>query len=311
MGAWAEIRDRGGDLLTSVERWYVSDPVERVPTGIAPLDDALGGGLVPRPYYVGGAPASGKSALALQISLNVAMRGGYALYYSGEMWRSECEQRLLACYGTMTGKPITIRGIENQGHMFRRRLKEAPLAGVDLAEFMGNAANGGDPVVTLAASMAKTCPGLAVVDGKPRVSDICENLAALAAEGIRPLVVLDYLSLIDAGGRGGTETERTSEAVEAARMLSYEFRVPVLVLAALGRAASKEDRAPAMDAFRDTSNVEYSAQGAIVLRRDGEAPGADGVPVAAHVVKLRDGTWPRCVRFMFDGARNHFRPLGR
>ena len=62
-----------------------------------------------------------------------------------------------------------------------------------------------------------------------------------------------------------------------------------------------------MAAFRDTSGVEYAAQGAIVLKRREGPPDDDGrVTVDAHVVKLRNGPWPRAVSLLFDGARNFF-----
>lgn len=309
-GAWERLRDRGGGLLASVGRWYGSEPVEPLPTGIAPLDALLGGGLLPRAYFLGGAPASGKSALALQVALNVARSGGHAVYYSAEMGREECEQRLLACLGAEVGRGFRLPDLPALGRGFRERVARARRQGVDMAEFMANVAGGGDPVATLAARMERECPGLAVVEGKPTASGMREDVGALAAEGIRPLVVLDYLTLLDAEGRGGTDTERAAEAVERVRALAYDFRVPVLALAALNRTSMREAKEPpTMGAFRDTSGVEYAAQGAVVLRRGAEMPGTGCVEVEAHAVKLRNGPWPRVARLKFDGARNLFEAL--
>src|SRR5690606_5874632 len=57
----------------------VADP--RISTGIAGLDDILGGGLTPqRVYLVEGSPGAGKTTLGLQFLLDGAARGERGLY---------------------------------------------------------------------------------------------------------------------------------------------------------------------------------------------------------------------------------------
>jgi DNA repair protein RadA/Sms len=59
-------------------------PVRRA-TGLAELDRALGGGLVPgSAILMGGDPGIGKSTLLLQAAASVAQGGGLAVYISGE-----------------------------------------------------------------------------------------------------------------------------------------------------------------------------------------------------------------------------------
>ncbi|WP_147157842.1 DNA repair protein RadA [Novosphingobium sediminis] len=58
---------------------------ERRKTGLAELDRALGGGLVPgSAILMGGDPGIGKSTLLLQAAAKVALSGGAAVYISGE-----------------------------------------------------------------------------------------------------------------------------------------------------------------------------------------------------------------------------------
>ena len=58
---------------------------KRQTTGISEFDRALGGGLVPgSAILMGGDPGIGKSTLLLQVSANVAMKGGLSVYVSGE-----------------------------------------------------------------------------------------------------------------------------------------------------------------------------------------------------------------------------------
>ena len=66
---------------------------EKVPTGIAGLDEILCGGLPPRRLYlVQGAPGSGKTTLALQFLLTGARKGEKVLYISLSETREEVEE---------------------------------------------------------------------------------------------------------------------------------------------------------------------------------------------------------------------------
>jgi DNA repair protein RadA/Sms len=60
-------------------------PPKRLSSGIGEVDRVLGGGLVPGGVVlIGGQPGIGKSTLLLQVGGQVASRGAYALYISGE-----------------------------------------------------------------------------------------------------------------------------------------------------------------------------------------------------------------------------------
>jgi replicative DNA helicase len=66
------------------------------PTGFAPLDDVLGGGLrAGELTLVGGAQGLGKTTFALQVARNVAAAGGSALYVCYEHREQDVLERLL------------------------------------------------------------------------------------------------------------------------------------------------------------------------------------------------------------------------
>ena len=77
---------RGPTLLHPVALREVADSAhERIGTGIAEFDAALGGGIVPGSVIlVGGPPGAGKSTLLLQIAALLEQRGGPVVYVCGE-----------------------------------------------------------------------------------------------------------------------------------------------------------------------------------------------------------------------------------
>ncbi|MGX7926237.1 DNA repair protein RadA [Tsuneonella sp. HG094] len=75
----------GGRALTFEALDAPSQPLVRLPTGLAEFDRALGGGMVPgSAVLMGGDPGIGKSTLLLQAAGAVAKRGLGVVYVSGE-----------------------------------------------------------------------------------------------------------------------------------------------------------------------------------------------------------------------------------
>jgi DNA repair protein RadA/Sms len=79
----------------------------RLPTGMAELDRALGGGLVPgSTVLVGGDPGIGKSTLLLQAAAALAMSGAGVVYLSGE--EAPPQVRMRAARLGLTQAPVEL-----------------------------------------------------------------------------------------------------------------------------------------------------------------------------------------------------------
>ncbi len=75
----------GGRAVEFVALDAPGEVLQRRPTGLAELDRALGGGLVPgSAILMGGDPGIGKSTLLLQAAARIAHAGGSTVYVSGE-----------------------------------------------------------------------------------------------------------------------------------------------------------------------------------------------------------------------------------
>lgn len=85
-------------LGTAVHKLLESNIIdEYIPTGLPLMDKKFAGGLWSKRLYVfGGRPSMGKSVLAEQIAINVALSGKTVLYFASEMSNTEIAQRYLA-----------------------------------------------------------------------------------------------------------------------------------------------------------------------------------------------------------------------
>lgn len=74
-----------GRVITLEGLKGINDEAPRLATGLSELDRVTGGGIVPgSAILIGGEPGIGKSTILLQLSAEIAKRGGAAVYFSGE-----------------------------------------------------------------------------------------------------------------------------------------------------------------------------------------------------------------------------------
>ncbi|MEQ8847411.1 DnaB-like helicase C-terminal domain-containing protein [Botrimarina sp.] len=257
------------DLLTGERppRWAVGgavfDPVE------------LGPGLV---MLLGGAPGAGKTALAMQWTLD-ALRLSPAL-------------RALVVNVETSPAVLLDRQLS--------RLSGIPLATVrdrELGELHGDRlAFGFDAIEAVADRLAFLAPPFDL----PSIATAADGFGA-------DLLVLDYAQRIDTGDRGD---KRAGVNV----LMDYLRRfagagVGVLALAAVGRTKDAKGRSSyaaeglSLASFRESSELEFGCDSAYMLSRGGRPDEAD-----LRCLKNRHGE-PRDLRLTFDGALQRFESL--
>ena len=234
-------------------------PTDTVPSGFPSLDKLLGGGLRRGDLIVlGGDVGSGKSALALAITLRVAGERRSAVFYSGEMNVERVLERVLA-----------IEGRTRIDDLRRGTLDEATRAGVGAAAI-------------------RLRDELPIVERVPAggVGAIADELSAL--RGIE-LVVIDGLDAL-LPGAGVTEEEEAA-TIRALKRVALDARTALLVTAPLPHLAERDDRRPVLDDFGARGAVKERADVVLTLFREGMYDGARGIEGATELLvrKNRNG----------------------
>ena len=258
--------------------------VAGVPTGFKAVDDAFGGLNAGKLYFLGGAPGGGKTSLALNIALNAA-RAGYPVVY---VTCDEGARRLalkLAC-------------IENEVRM-------------------SDLNRGGDAtkLQTYISTDPQMFRNISIIEnghlgmGELGVEVSNRIKAAELPQGFirQGLFVVDYLQAMASAQSEGKEMRFAIEQLcTALRQCAIENDAACLCISALSRGSEgKNYDNPDLSSFRETSAIEYSADGVMAMLEDKNPPLGVTNPFSARklrILKNRDGENNQEIRMLFNGA---------
>ncbi len=233
-----------------------------VTTGFTMLDDITFGLQKSDLIILAARPAMGKTAFALNVAQNAAVKGGASvLIFSLEMSKEQLGQRLLAM----------------EAKVEMEKLKKGMLSATDWEEIM---------VAADRLSKAKIS-----IDDTPDLSvfEIKNKCRRLKAEQGLDLVVIDYLQLMKSEGRADSRQQEISNLSRYLKLLAREMDCPVIVLSQLSRAPEQRpNHRPVLSDLRESGSIEQDADIVIFLYRDdyyndeSEKPGVCEVNLAKH-----------------------------
>lgn len=262
------------------ERSEVGD--NAMATGIASLDAQLNGGVRRGQLVIfAGRPSMGKTALAVDVGLNIAERHS-ALLFSMEMSSQE----------------IAARALANRGGLSLSRI----LGRIDDADAQAWGA------VTHGCSRLNQLRF--AIDDTAAISLLELRLRAKAwkrRHGL-DLIVVDYLGLMT-GGEGEKRYEQIGSYSRGLKALAKELDVCVLALAQLNRKSEdRADRRPQLSDLRDSGEIEQDADVVVLIHRpEMHDPTNDALRgfAEALVRKQRNGPLGD-IPLRFQGATSRF-----
>ncbi|PIE54852.1 MAG: replicative DNA helicase [Dethiosulfovibrio peptidovorans] len=243
--------------------------VTGVMSGFDDLDRLSGGLQVGSLNILAARPSMGKTALALNIARNVAVRGKLpVLIFSLEMGADQLVQRLLGAEARVNLQDL------RTGAFAREDWEKLTSAAGELTKA---------PLYIDDSSMLTT------TEMRARCRRFKAKHSSLG------LIVVDYLQLMSLARRIESKQQEVAEISRGLKAIARELDVPVLALSQLSRAVeSRTDKRPQLSDLRDSGAIEQDADLVALLYR--EAYYAKDVPpdqqddsAVLHIAKHRNG----------------------
>jgi replicative DNA helicase len=225
------LEERPGKGLVGLESGFVD--LDRMTLGLSP------GALI----IVAGRPGMGKTTFALNVAQHVAIRGRKTVgIFSLEMGQQELALRILSAESEIRFSKLrsshysqseAVRLLETM-----RTIGRAPLYIDDTAS--------------------------------PSILEIGSKARRLKAEKQLSLLVVDYLQLMQAGGRFENRNLEIAALTRAFKQLAKELEIPVVLLSQLSRMPERRggDHRPQLADLRESGAIEQDADIVLFVYRD-------------------------------------------
>lgn len=265
------------------------------PTGFKALDDILSG-LQPSDLVILAArPSVGKTALALDIVRNVALKDKKPVaIFSLEMAKEQLVDRMICAEANV-----------DLWKMRTGKLSDRP--GDDDFPRIGHALG----VLSEAPIYIDDSATTNIMEMRTKVRRLQKEKGQLG------LLVIDYLQLMDSQTKIENRVQEISMISRSLKSIARELNVPVLALSQLARAVELQKPAiPRLAHLRESGSIEQDADIVMFIYRKAadknyrpeDIPPEEKHIAELHIAKHRNGP-TGMVKLFFDGDRAHFKNL--
>ena len=241
---YSSMKDILVDTFIELEELYNrKEHVTGVPTGFIDLDYKTAGLHGSELILVAARPAMGKSAFALNIATNAAVRAKTPVaIFSLEMSKEQMANRILCSEALVDSNKVRTGKVEDDDW-------------TKLAEASG--------ILSEAQIFIDDTPGISIMEIRAK----CRKMKLEKDIG---LVVIDYLQLVQGSNkRAGSREQEIAEISRSLKILAKEINVPVIALSQLSRAPEQRpDHRPMLSDLRESGSIEQDADIVMFLYRD-------------------------------------------
>ena len=224
------------------ERAANQDELTGLTTGFIDLDNKLSGLQKSDLILLAARPSMGKTALGINIATNSALKADAKVaIFSLEMSKEQLVQRIIAATAHVDLQKI-ISGRLDENEWMEIINSMAPLSKANI--FIDDTA------------------GISLTELKAK----CRRLKM--EQGL-DLIMIDYLQLMELGGRQESRQQEISSISRGLKMIAKEMDCPVIALSQLSRAPElRSDHRPILSDLRESGAIEQDADIVMFLYRD-------------------------------------------
>jgi replicative DNA helicase len=264
--------------------------IRGVPTGFADMDNILAGLQRSDLFILAARPSMGKTALALNLAHNVAVKAGLpVLIFSLEMSKEQLVDRMLSMES----------GVDAWA------LRTGNLSDADF-EKIGHA-------------MGALSEAQIYIDDSPGISVSDMRTKARRESHQRPLglIIVDYLQLMSGtsrfGGGDGNRVQEISEISRGLKGIARELNVAVVALSQLSRSVeSRSPQIPQLQDLRESGSIEQDADVvAFIYREEYYNPESEKKNIAEIFIRKHRNGPTGAVELYFERDKQRFRGIDK
>ena len=231
------------DTYVMIESIYSNkSDVTGVTTGFKDLNKKINGLQRTDLILVAARPAMGKTAFALNLVQNAAIKGNASVaVFSLEMSKEQLAQRMIAA----------------QSNVELKKMKTGTLNDADWPRIISAMA-----VMSDAKIFIDDTPGI-------KINELRSKCRKLKMEQGLDLVMIDYLQLMESDSKNESRQQEISKISRSLKILAKELDCPVVALSQLSRAPEQRaDHRPVLSDLRESGAIEQDADIVMFLYRD-------------------------------------------
>jgi replicative DNA helicase len=229
--------------LAHIEHLYAQKlKVTGIPSGFIELDELTAGFQPGELIIIAARPSMGKTAFALNLTLNAALKEKKKVaFFSVEMAKEQVMVRLLASCAKVRLGDLRIGQIDDKAW---------------------------PRLINTAASLSETS---LFIDDSAGISpfEIRAKARRMKSTHGLDMILIDYLQLMSLKQRVENRQQEVSEISKLLKAVAKELKVPVIALAQLNRAVEgRSDRRPMLSDLRESGSIEQDADVIMMLYRE-------------------------------------------
>ena len=231
------------EALSMLEKLYEEkNDVTGLTTGFRDLNKKINGLQRSDLLLIAARPAMGKTAFALNLVQNAALKGDASVaVFSLEMSKEQLVQRMIA----------------SQSNFELKKIKTGTLADNDWPRITDGMA-----ILSGAKIHIDDTPGI-------KISELRSKCRKLKIEKGLDLVLIDYLQLMEGEGQNESRQQEIAKISRSLKILAKELDCPVVALSQLSRAPEQRaDHRPMLSDLRESGSIEQDADIVMFLYRD-------------------------------------------
>ena len=268
-----EFKTVAHEMIKKIETMQLSgNKIVGLDTGFARLNAISNGWHSPDLVIISARPATGKTAFALNLAVNLAKQNIPVAFFSLEMSTEQLAMRVIS---SMTG---IYSNYLTKAEIHEGNWKTLLSTDFNLPLYVDDTAS------------------LNLLDFKEKVRK------AKKKWGIKAVFV-DYLQLMTVYGKGNREQE-ISTISRTLKAMAKELDIPIIALAQLSRDVEKRNGEPRLSDLRESGAIEQDAD--IVIALHNEEPESDNPLIKVLYLKHRNGE-VGFIRLQFEKGKQTFK----